>query len=123
MRSQRTFVGEWVHTGDMYLRDVDGSRYFHGRNDDMFKVGGTWVSPLVLQLVLLAHEAVLAAAVVGHKDNDGLLKPKAFVVNVLAELREFRDRASDARRDRARSIQRCSRRRCETCRPRAAPAD
>jgi 4-hydroxybenzoate-CoA ligase len=80
VRSQRTFVGEWVHTGDMYLRDVDGSCYFHGRNDDMFKVGGTWVSPLVLESALLAHEAVLAAAVVGHKDNDGLLKPKAFVV-------------------------------------------
>ena len=79
-KTQRTFVGEWVHTGDMYLRDAEGFCHFRGRNDDMFKVGGIWVSPLVLELALLAHEAVLTAAVVGHKDNDGMLKPKAFVV-------------------------------------------
>lgn len=64
----------------MYLRDAEGFCHFRGRNDDMFKVGGIWVSPLVLELALLAHEAVLTAAVVGHKDNDGMLKPKAFVV-------------------------------------------
>ena len=79
-RNHRTFVGEWVHTGDMYLRDEDGFYHFYGRNDDMFKVGGLWVSPLVLESALLSHTAVQAAAVIGHKDNDGMLKPKAFVV-------------------------------------------
>jgi len=79
-KTHRTFVGEWVHTGDMYLRDADGFYHFRGRNDDMFKVGGIWVSPLVLEGAFLAHEAVRSAAVVGHKDTDGVVKPKAFVV-------------------------------------------
>jgi 4-hydroxybenzoate-CoA ligase len=79
-RSHRTFVGEWVHIGDMYLRDNDGFYHFFGRNDDMFKVGGVWVSPLILEGALAAHEAVATAAVIGRKDNDEMIKPKAFVV-------------------------------------------
>ena len=79
-RSHRTFVGEWVHIGDMYLRDKDGFYHFFGRNDDMFKVGGVWVSPLILEAALAAHEAVAAVAVIGRKDNDEMIKPKAFVV-------------------------------------------
>lgn len=79
-RSHRTFVGEWVHTGDTYLRDSDGFYHFFGRNDDMFKVGGVWVSPLILKSALAAHNSVAAVAVIGCKDNDEMLKPKAFVV-------------------------------------------
>jgi benzoate-CoA ligase family protein len=79
-RSHRTFVGEWVHTGDMYLLDSDGFYHFFGRNDDMFKVGGVWVSPSILESALSAHEAVAAVAVIGRKDNDEMIKPKAFVV-------------------------------------------
>ena len=30
--------------------------------------------------MLVSHEAVLEAAVVGHDDDNGLIKPKAFVV-------------------------------------------
>ena len=79
-RSHRTFVGEWVHIGDTYLRDGDGFYHFFGRNDDMFKVGGVWVSPLILESALAAHESVAAVAVIGRKDNDEMVKPKAFVV-------------------------------------------
>ena len=72
-KSRRTFAGEWTHTGDTYLREPDGSYRYCGRADDMMKVGGIWVSPAEV-------EAVLEAAVVGHEDGDGLVKPKAFVV-------------------------------------------
>lgn len=64
----------------MYLRDNDGFYHFFGRNDDMFKVGGVWVSPLILKSAFAAHEAVAAIAVVGRKDKDEMIKPKAFVV-------------------------------------------
>ena len=65
----------------------------------MFKVGGIWVSPLVLKSALLAHEAVLTVAVVGHKDNDEMLKPKAFVVlkDGYQESVELVQNAQDAR--------------------------
>ncbi len=79
-KSRATFLGEWTHTGDTYLRDADGFYRFCGRADDMMKVSGIWVSPFEVEAALIAHEAVLEAAVVGHEDSDGLLKPRAFIV-------------------------------------------
>jgi benzoate-CoA ligase family protein len=79
-KSRRTFVGEWTYTGDKYVRDADGYYYCRGRTDDMFKVSGVWVSPFEVEAALVAHEAVLEAAVIGKEDQDGLVKPKAFVV-------------------------------------------
>ena len=38
------------------------------------------VSPIEVESALIMHTAVLEAAVVGHEDADGLVKPKAFVV-------------------------------------------
>jgi benzoate-CoA ligase len=46
----------------------------------MLKVNGMWVSPPEVEAALIAHPAVLEAAVVGAEDADGLVKPKAFVV-------------------------------------------
>jgi len=79
-KSRRTFVGEWTYTGDKYRRDQDGYYHYCGRTDDMFKVNGMWVSPFEVEAALVAHEAVLEAAVIGKEDADGLIKPKAFVV-------------------------------------------
>jgi 4-hydroxybenzoate-CoA ligase len=79
-KSRRTFVGEWTHTGDKYMRDTEGYYYYCGRTDDMFKVNGMWVSPIEVEAALVSHEAVLEAAVIGKEDGDGLTKPKAFIV-------------------------------------------
>jgi 4-hydroxybenzoate-CoA ligase len=79
-KSRRTFRGEWTYTGDTYSRDAEGYFRFHGRRDEMLKVGGVWVSPFEVEEALIAHPAVLEAAVVGKQDRDGLTKPRAFVV-------------------------------------------
>jgi 4-hydroxybenzoate-CoA ligase len=79
-KSRRTFMGEWMRTGDKYTTDADGRYVFAGRTDDMFKVSGIWVSPFEVESALVTHRAVLEAAVVPAEDADGLLKPKAFVV-------------------------------------------
>jgi 4-hydroxybenzoate-CoA ligase len=79
-KSRRTFRGEWTHTGDTYTRDGEGYYRYNGRSDDMLKVGGMWVSPFEVEEALIGHPAVLEAAVVGHPDDDRLIKPKAFVV-------------------------------------------
>jgi benzoate-CoA ligase family protein len=79
-KTRRTFRGEWTHTGDTYIRDNDGYYRFCGRTDEMLKVSGVWVSPFEVEEALISHPAVLEAAVVGAKDPDGLVKPKAFVV-------------------------------------------
>ena len=78
-KTRHTFRGEWLFTGDQYLQDEDGYYWHQGRSDDMLKVGGLWVSPAEIENVLSAHEAVSESAVVGHYDQVGLLKPKAFV--------------------------------------------
>ncbi len=75
-----TFRGEWTATGDKYRRDERGYFWYCGRADDMMKVRGLWVAPLEIESALLAHPAVSECAVVGTTDEDGLTKPKAFVV-------------------------------------------
>jgi benzoate-CoA ligase family protein len=84
-KSLATFHGPWTKTGDRYVRDADGYYTYSGRADDMLKAGGIWVSPFEVESALAAHDAVLEAAVVGHPDQDGLVKPKAFVVLKRAE--------------------------------------
>jgi 4-hydroxybenzoate-CoA ligase len=91
-KSRRTFCGEWTHTGDTYTRDAQGYYRYCGRQDDMLKVGGIWVSPFEVEEALIAHQAVLEAAVVGHPDADKLIKPKAFVV--LQDAAQDEDRAA-----------------------------
>jgi benzoate-CoA ligase len=46
----------------------------------MLKVSGTWVSPVEIENELLEHPEVQEAAVVGRKDEDGLIKTVACVV-------------------------------------------
>lgn len=72
--------GDWIRTGDRYYQDEEGNYYHAGRSDDMIKSGGIWVSPVEVEGVLVAHPDVLECAVVGMPDDDGLHKPRAFVV-------------------------------------------
>jgi len=79
-KSCATFQGEWTRTGDKYVVDADGWFTYAGRGDDMLKVGGIYVSPVEVEEAIASHQAVLEAAVVGNEDQDGLVKPQAFVV-------------------------------------------
>jgi len=95
-KSRSTFEGHWTRTGDKYERRADGRFVYCGRTDDMFKVSGLWVSPFEVEQALVSHPAVLEAAVVSAADENGLEKPKAYVVlksktdatRISAELKE-----------------------------------
>ena len=78
--SRSTFVGEWLHTGDLYTRTEDGFHTYLGRIDDMLRVGGEWVSPAEVEGVLIEHADVLEAAVVGERDEAGILRPIAYLI-------------------------------------------
>ncbi|MCC6438038.1 MAG: benzoate-CoA ligase family protein [Acidimicrobiales bacterium] len=78
--TQAAFLGEWNRTGDVYSRSADGYWTFLGRNNDMMKVGGIWVSPAEVENVLLQHPDVLEAVVVGTRTADGLETAVAFLV-------------------------------------------
>jgi len=79
-KTKETIIGDWIRTGDKYLIDEDGYFWYQGRSDDMLKAGGIWVSPVEVEAVLISHPAVLECAVVGLRDKDQLVKPKAYVV-------------------------------------------
>jgi benzoate-CoA ligase family protein len=70
----------WVRTGDVYTQSADGHWTFLGRNNDMIKAGGIWVSPAEVEAVLIEHEDVLEVAVVGTRNDAGLEEVVAFVV-------------------------------------------
>jgi benzoate-CoA ligase family protein len=78
--SRLVYQGEWLRTGDTYVRDSAGYYECLGRTGDMIKASGIWVSPMEVEARLLAHPAVAQAIVVGASDSDGLEKPVAYVV-------------------------------------------
>jgi benzoate-CoA ligase family protein len=78
-QSWATFHGHWCRTGDLFRVDEEGYYWFEGRADDLLKVGGIWVAPVEVEACLGEHPAVSIAAVIGS-EQDGLVKPKAFVV-------------------------------------------
>jgi benzoate-CoA ligase family protein len=78
--TRQVFQGEWLRTGDTYVRSEDGFYTCLGRSNDMIKAGGIWVSPMEVEARLLQHESVAECAVVAYIDADGLEKPIACVV-------------------------------------------
>ena len=79
-KSRETFQGEWCLSADIFRRDAEGYFFYEGRDDDLLKVSGIFVSPLEIEDVLLSHPAVAEVCVVGREDAGGLVKPHAFVV-------------------------------------------
>ena len=78
-KTERTFDGDTVHTGDLFDRDDDGFFWYRGRVDDLIKVGGIWVAPAEIEHCLVGHPDVVECAVVGAAQN-GLTIPRAYVV-------------------------------------------
>jgi benzoate-CoA ligase family protein len=70
----------WLRTGDVYTRSSDNTWTFLGRNNDMIKAGGIWVSPAEVESVLITHPDVLEAAVVGAYNSQGLEETVAFLL-------------------------------------------
>jgi benzoate-CoA ligase len=79
-KTRDVIQGRWISTGDTYYQDEDGYYWYAGRADDMLRVGGRWVSPAEVEGALIAHPAVLECALIGAPDENGLIKPKAYVV-------------------------------------------
>ncbi|MEV0777257.1 4-coumarate--CoA ligase family protein [Streptomyces sp. NPDC050428] len=70
----------WVHTGDIGRVDADGWLFVVDRVKELIKYKGFQVAPADLEALLLAHESIADAAVIGVYDEDGNEIPKAYVV-------------------------------------------
>lgn len=73
------FEGGLYHTCDVAQRDENGSLTFVGRTDDIFKASDFKVSPFEVESVMLEHDFVAEAAVVGAPDDTRLNVTKAYV--------------------------------------------
>jgi acyl-CoA synthetase (AMP-forming)/AMP-acid ligase II len=72
----------WFHSGDIGFLDEDGFLTLVDRKKDMIISGGENVYPAEVEKVLLEHEGVAEAAVVGKADPKWGEVPVAFVVAV-----------------------------------------
>lgn len=59
----------WLRSGDVARRDADGDYVIIDRIKDMFISGGENVYPAEVERVLLTHDAILDAAVIGIADD------------------------------------------------------
>lgn len=71
--------GGWFHSGDIGIRDEDGSYRIVDRLKDMILRGGFNVYPREVEEVLYAHPAVVEAAVIGIPHESHGEEVKAFV--------------------------------------------
>ncbi len=78
--SRAVFLGEWTRTGDTYQRNSDGTYTCLGRQDDLLRADGSWVSPGEVEARLLEHPDVAEVVVVGVSDAEELDTPIACVV-------------------------------------------
>jgi acyl-CoA synthetase (AMP-forming)/AMP-acid ligase II len=79
-RTDATFRGGWLHTGDLVRIDDDGNLFFFDRKKDMIKSGGMNVSSVEVERELYQHPAVLEVAVVGVPDDYWSEAVTAFMV-------------------------------------------
>jgi acyl-CoA synthetase (AMP-forming)/AMP-acid ligase II len=73
-------AGGWLRTGDVGRVDENGWLFVVDRVKELIKYKGFQVAPAELEALLLTHESVADAAVIGVYDEDGNEVPKAYVV-------------------------------------------
>ncbi|EYF02231.1 long-chain fatty acid--CoA ligase [Chondromyces apiculatus] len=70
----------WFKTGDVVTIDAEGYVRITDRSKDVVKSGGEWISSVALENALMAHPAVLEAAVFAAKHEKWSERPLAAVV-------------------------------------------
>jgi len=79
-RLQKVFKHGLYFTGDKAYEDEDGYLWFVGRDDDVIKASDFRIGPFEVESILIEHEAVVEAAVVGSPHPIRTNAVKAFVV-------------------------------------------
>jgi acyl-coenzyme A synthetase/AMP-(fatty) acid ligase len=76
------FRDGWFSPGDLFQRAADGRWTLHGRDDDMLKISGQWVSILEVEQSLAGTcgPSIQELAAVGFRNADGLSSIAVFAV-------------------------------------------
>ncbi|HEX4719059.1 MAG TPA: long-chain fatty acid--CoA ligase [Thermoleophilaceae bacterium] len=78
--SPEKFHDGWLRTGDICSIDERGYVRISDRSKDVIKSGGEWISSVELEQALIAHDAVVEAAVIARPDEKWSERPLACVV-------------------------------------------
>ena len=70
----------WFRTGDIVTIDADGYVRITDRSKDVVKSGGEWISSVALENALMAHPAILEAAVFAGRHKKWDERPLAAIV-------------------------------------------
>lgn len=79
-RNEKVFKHGLYYTGDKAYKDEDGYIWFVGRDDDVIKASDFRIGPFEVESVLIEHETVVEAAVVGSPHVIRGFSVKAFVL-------------------------------------------
>jgi fatty-acyl-CoA synthase len=77
--TRTAFTGGWFHSGDLAVWHPDGNIELRDRGKDVIISGGENISSIEVEQAIVAHPAVLEAAVVGVPHPRWGERPKAFV--------------------------------------------
>ncbi len=89
------FDDGWLRTGDVGRLTADGYLTLTDRAKDVIKSGGEWISSVELENLLIAHDDVVEASVVGIPDARWGERPLATVVlrdgatTTISDLRDY----------------------------------
>jgi long-chain acyl-CoA synthetase len=68
--SEAALHGGWLHTGDVGVFDAEGYLTLKDRSKDMIISGGSNIYPREVEEILLAHEKIREASVIGRPDAE-----------------------------------------------------
>lgn len=81
-KSQATFQGSWVRTGDQCRINEQGNLVFMGRTDDLIKIKGLYVAPAEIENAIANLPGIEDCTVVHAPNSQGLSELHAFVVSM-----------------------------------------
>jgi acyl-coenzyme A synthetase/AMP-(fatty) acid ligase len=89
-----SFADGWFSPGDLFRQRADGCVEFCGRDDDMLKISGQWVSILDVEQALLGASSgcVETLAAIGFDNAEGLASIALFVVAAAGQETQARER-------------------------------
>ncbi len=78
--TERKFIGEWMLSDDMAVKDEEGYFWFKSRKDDVITSGGYRIGPEEIEKCIFRHPSVQDVAVIASPDTLRGSIIKAFIV-------------------------------------------
>lgn len=78
-KTKSTFIGTWIKTGDNVFKNSKGNYIYVGRNDELIKINGQYVSPSEIENAIISMNPSYECGVISVKNKNGMNEIHAFV--------------------------------------------